>query len=275
MLSISKKANRFRNWTGNVQSQPRQIALPQSLDEVVSIVRACKEAGTRIRVIGSGHSFTRLVQTEECMLSLDRLQGLVRVDPEQQTVEVWAGTKLKALGALLHQAGYSQENLGDINAQSIAGAVSTGTHGTGIQFGSVSTQVVGLTVVTASGEVLEVSEQSHPELFKAMQVSLGLLGIIVRVKLRVLPAYRLRYQSLRMPLDECLSSLDTFKQSHRHFEFFSFPYSDTVQVKFMNETSEPSSANQQWSYLKKWSWKTGCFGCCPKAAACAPRSPAP
>ncbi|MEK3746285.1 D-arabinono-1,4-lactone oxidase [Brevibacillus sp. FSL K6-0770] len=259
MLTVSKKTNRWSNWTGNVQSQPRHIAMPQSLDEVISVVRACKADGTRIRVVGSGHSFTRLVQTEECLLSLDRLQGIVHVDQEQQTVEVWAGTKLKTLGALLHQAGYSQENLGDINAQSIAGAVSTGTHGTGIQFGSVSTQVVGLTVVTASGEVLEVSEQSHPDLFKAMQVSLGLLGIIVRVKLRVLPAYRLRYQSHRMPLDECLSSLDTFKQSHRHFEFYTFPYSDTVQVKFMNETSEPSSANQQWSYMKKMVVENGLF----------------
>ncbi|BAH46557.1 putative FAD-dependent oxidoreductase [Brevibacillus brevis NBRC 100599] len=259
MLTVKKHANHWTNWTGNVQSQPKQIAMPKSVDEVVQLVLACKKAGTRIRVVGSGHSFTRLVQTEDCLLSLDHLQGIVSVDPASDTVEVWAGTKLKTLGQLLHQAGYSQENLGDINAQSIAGAVSTGTHGTGIHFGSISTQVVGLTVVTASGEVLEVSEQAQPDLFKAMQVSLGLLGIIVRVKLRVLPAYRLRYQSRRMQIEECLSSLETFKTEHRHFEFFIFPYSDTVQVKFMNETSDPPSGNQRWSYLKKMVVENGLF----------------
>ncbi|MDC0761468.1 D-arabinono-1,4-lactone oxidase [Brevibacillus sp. AG] len=259
MLTVKKHANHWTNWTGNVQSQPKQIAMPESVDEVVQLVLACQKAGTRIRVVGSGHSFTRLVQTEDCLLSLDHLQGIVSVDPASDTVEVWAGTKLKTLGHLLHQAGYSQENLGDINAQSIAGAVSTGTHGTGIHFGSISTQVVGLTVVTASGELLEVSEQSRPELFKAMQVSLGLLGIIVRIKLRVLPAYRLRYQSRRMQLEECLSSLETFKTEHRHFEFFIFPYSDTVQVKFMNETNDPPSGNQRWSYLKKMVVENGLF----------------
>lgn len=259
MLTVKKHANHWTNWTGNVQSQPKQVAMPESVDEVVRLVLACKKAGTRIRVVGSGHSFTRLVQTEDCLLSLDHLQGIVSVNPADDTVEVWAGTKLKTLGHLLHQAGYSQENLGDINAQSIAGAVSTGTHGTGIHFGSISTQVVGLTVVTAAGEVLEVSEQARPELFKAMQVSLGLLGIIVRVKLRVLPAYRLRYQSRRMQVEECLSSLETFKTEHRHFEFFIFPYSDTVQVKFMNETSDPPSGNQRWSYLKKMVVENGLF----------------
>jgi FAD-linked oxidoreductase len=259
MHTVTKSAKHWSNWAGNVKSRPQQVAMPRSVDEVIQLVVACQKAGTRIRVVGSGHSFTRLVQTEECLLSLDHLQGIISVDPLQQTVEVWAGTKLKTLGQLLHQEGYSQENLGDINVQSIAGAVSTGTHGTGINFGSISTQVVGLTVVTASGEVMEVSEQTQPELFKAMQVSLGLLGIIVRVKLRVLPAYRLRYQSRRMPLDECLASLEMFKTEHRHFEFFSFPYSDTVQVKFMNQTTDLPSANQRWSYVKKMVVENGLF----------------
>lgn len=259
MLTVRKHANHWTNWTGNVQSRPQHIMMPKSVEEIVQLVAACRSAGTRIRVVGSGHSFTRLVQTDECLMSLDHLQGIIRVDPDQQTVEVWAGTKLKTLGLLLHQAGYSQENLGDINAQSIAGAISTGTHGTGVHFGSISTQVMALTVVTASGEVMEVSEQSRPELFKAMQVSLGLLGIIVRVKLRVLPAYRLQYQSRRIPIQECLSSLATFKSEHRHFEFFIFPYSDTVQVKFMNETTDPASHNQRWSYLKKMVVENGLF----------------
>lgn len=216
MLTVSQQTKHWRNWAGNVQSWPQQVILPETVDEVVSIVNDCKRTGRHIRVVGSGHSFSCPVQTDDSLLSLDRLQGVHAVDTDQHTVEVWAGTKLKDLGQLLYEHGYSQENLGDINAQSIAGAVSTGTHGTGIRFGSISTQVVGMTVVTAAGEVLEYSEELQPDLFRAMQVSLGQLGILVRVRLSVVPAYRRRYRSIRMPLNECLASLDAFREGHRH-----------------------------------------------------------
>ena len=261
MLTMKKGTQRWTNWTGNVSSYPQHFVMPKSLEDLISVVRQCHQNNTRIRVVGSGHSFSPLVQTDDCLLSLDLLQGLHHVDSEQHTIEIWAGTKLKALGELLHQQGYSQENLGDINSQSIAGAISTGTHGTGIKLGSISTQVIALTVVTAAGEVVECSADTQPELFKAMRVSLGLLGIIVRVKLRVLPAYRLRYQSYRMPLDDCLSSLDTFKTEHRHFEFFTFPYSPTVQVKFMDETNDPPSGNHRWTYWKTMVIENGLFWC--------------
>ncbi|MED4583715.1 D-arabinono-1,4-lactone oxidase [Brevibacillus choshinensis] len=251
MLTLSQQTKLWKNWAGNVQSRPQQVALPESVEAVVSIVNDCRRTGKHIRVVGSGHSFSRLVQTDDCLLSLERLQGVYAVDSDQHTVEVWAGTNLKDLGKLLYEHGYSQENLGDINAQSIAGAVSTGTHGTGIRFGSISTQVVGMTVVTAAGEVLECTEAQQPDLFRALQVSLGLLGILVRIRLRVVPTYRLRYRSVRMPLNECLASLDAFREDHRHFEFYAFPYSNTAQVKFMDETTELTNVNQTWSYVKK------------------------
>ncbi|RNB79448.1 FAD-binding protein [Brevibacillus nitrificans] len=259
MYTVKPDAKRWSNWAGNVKSQPKQVTVPDSLEDVVSIVRDCKRSGRSIRVVGSGHSFTPIAQTDDCLLSLDRLTGLYAVDPAERTVEVWAGTKLKDLGQLLFDQGYSQENLGDINAQSIAGAISTGTHGTGIRFGSISTQVVGLTVVTAAGEVLECSREEHPDLLRALQVSLGMLGILVRVRLLVVPAYRMRYRSIRMPVADCLSSLDTFREEHRHFEFYAFPYSDTAQVKFMDETTELSQVNQAWSYMKKMVMENAVF----------------
>ncbi|MEK4342971.1 D-arabinono-1,4-lactone oxidase [Brevibacillus sp. FSL L8-0710] len=259
MPIVSKSGKLWRNWAGNVQSRPDQIVFPGSIADVVAIVKQCAGQGLRIRVVGSGHSFTGLVQTDECLLSLDRLQGLASVDTEKGVAEVWAGTKLKALGELLHSHGLSQENLGDINAQSIAGAVSTGTHGTGIRFGSLSTQVVGLTIVTAAGEVVDCSAESHPSLFPALQVSLGLLGVIVKVRLRVIPKLQLRYESMRLPVETCLDHLDKWTAENRHFEFFLFPYSQLVQAKRMNETADPPSPYLRWNHFKQLILENGFF----------------
>ncbi|MEJ8544296.1 D-arabinono-1,4-lactone oxidase [Brevibacillus borstelensis] len=259
MTVVSKAGMQWKNWAGTVKSRPSRIVFPESVDDVVGIVKQCVEQGLRIRAVGSGHSFTRLVQTDECLISLDRLQGLASVDPEKGIVEVWAGTKLKALGDQLCSHGLSQENLGDINAQSIAGAVSTGTHGTGIRFGSLSTQVVGLTIVTAAGEVLNCSTESHPSLFPALQVSLGLLGVIVKVRLRVIPLLKLRYESMRLSVETCLDQLDTWRTENRHFEFFLFPYSRLVQAKRMNETAEPPSPHLRWNHFKQLVLENGFF----------------
>ncbi|MGG1440891.1 D-arabinono-1,4-lactone oxidase [Brevibacillus laterosporus] len=249
----------WKNWAGLVTSTPQQVVYPSSLEEVVQVVKEASQQGKTIRVVGSGHSFTALVETDQILLSLDDLQGVITIHDEEQTATVWAGTKLKLLGESLYERGYSQENLGDINAQSIGGAISTGTHGTGIQFGSVSTQVVGLTVVTAQGDILECSETYHPELFRALQVSLGLLGIIVKVRLRVLLAYNIHYKSKRMNLNDCLNNLTTFTDSHRHFEFYWFVHTNVVQAKFMQITQEPASKNSVWNQFKKIGIENGLF----------------
>src|SRR5579883_966375 len=201
------QTTRWQNWSGSVQGRPRQIARPRSVEELASVVGGLGREGRHMRVVGSGHSFTPLVQTDDVLISLDALQGIESVDAEGQKVTVLGGTKLKKLGDALLQQGLAQENLGDIDVQSIAGAISTGTHGTGIRFGSLSTQVVGLTLITASGELLECSEERNAEVFKAAQVSLGALGVIARVKLRVVPARRLHYVGTRQKLSECLTRL--------------------------------------------------------------------
>jgi FAD-linked oxidoreductase len=203
-------------------------------------------------VVGSGHSFTPLVQTNDIQISLDNLQGIEQIDADREqggTVTVLGGTKLKKLGDELLAHGLAQENLGDIDVQSIAGAVSTGTHGTGKGFGTLSTQIAGLTLVTASGELLECSPEENPDIFKAAQVSLGMLGVIARVKLRVVPAKRLHFQSHGEPLTTCLDNLERYKQDNSHFEFYWFPYTDGVQVKFGNETDAPANGGNLWSKL--------------------------
>ncbi|WP_152396275.1 D-arabinono-1,4-lactone oxidase [Paenibacillus guangzhouensis] len=253
MFSVDLKTRNtrvWRNWSGLVRSVPQSIVSPSSVEEVVAVVRACAAEGRKVRVVGSGHSFTKLVQTDDVLVSLDRMQGVIAVDQARGIAEVWGGTKLDRLGEELHAHGVAQENLGDINAQSIAGAISTGTHGTGERLGSIATQAVSITVVTAAGEILECTPEQHEELFRAMQVSLGMFGIIVKLKLRVIPSYALRYRSSKMSFSACLNQLDQFKRENRHFEFYWFPYTDVAQVKLTNMTDEVPGTPSRWSYWK-------------------------
>src|ERR1700738_3138287 len=145
------QSERWSNWSGSVQCTPRQVITLSTIDELARVIGTYGRSGRQIRVVGAGHSFTPLVQTDDILLSLEHMQGLESSDHDAGTVTVLGGTQLKTLGDLLFKLGLAQENLGDIDVQSIAGAISTGTHGTGIQFGTLSTQVVGLTLVTANG----------------------------------------------------------------------------------------------------------------------------
>lgn len=252
MLSIKSDVNKpWSNWSGSVECTPKQILYPKSIEEVITIVQRAKHSGKYVRVVGSGHSFPPLNYTDQLMVSLDLLEGIVNLNEAEKTVTVYAGTKLKKLGEALEELGYAQENLGDINAQSIAGAISTGTHGTGIRFGNLSTQVVALWLVTPEGKLFECSETKNEDFFKAAQVSLGLLGIIVKVKLQVVPLYRLHQRTFHMNLDECIAQAETLRDQNRNFEFFWFPYTKSVQVKLLNETDLPPSESRAWN-----DWKT-------------------
>src|SRR5690606_31289266 len=268
---FSVRRREWKNWSGSARFRPKRILYPASVEEVAGIIRQAADENKSIRVVGSGHSFTPRVETNGILLSLDRFRGLEAVDKERRLVTVRAGTKLKELGELLHGHGLAQENLGDINAQSIAGAISTGTHGTGTDFGILSTQVAALTLVNARGEVVECSPDRNPQLFKAAQVSLGALGVIVRVTLRVLPRYRLHYRSGRMPLEDCLNRLDRYRREHRHFEFYWFPHTDLVQVKFMDETDRAASAGGLWSRFSKLFLENGAFWLLSETARRFPR----
>jgi FAD-linked oxidoreductase len=245
------QGERWQNWSGSVQGTPRQIALPGSLNELVQRMSTFARDGRRVRVVGAGHSFTPLAQTDDVLMSLDNLQGIESIDSERGVATVLGGTNLKLLGDTLFARGLAQENLGDINVQSIAGAISTGTHGTGVNFGSLATQLEGLTLVTASGDILECSPEKNPDIFKAAQVSLGTLGVIAKMKLRVVPAKRLHYQGHRKKLVDCLTNLEQYKRENTHFEFFWLPYTEWVQAKFLNETSDPPSKNTLWGNFNK------------------------
>lgn len=266
------QAGHWSNWSGSVQGAPLQVARPRSVDELARMIGAYGRDGRHVRVVGAGHSFTPLVQTDDVLMSLDDLQGIETIDNERGTATVLGGTRLFNLGNALFKHGLAQENLGDINVQSISGAISTGTHGTGTRFGNLSTQVAGLTLVTASGEVLECSPEREPDVFKAAQVSVGTLGVIAKVHLRVVPAKRLHYQAYRKKLADCLANLEQYKQENSHFEFYWFPFTNSVQAKFLNETETTATTGSFWGNFNKIVLENGVYWVLSECCRLVPRS---
>lgn len=254
MFSVKpKEAVHWKNWSGSVHCSLNKICTPNTIEELVIIVKQAKYRNETIRVTGAGHSFTPLVATGEVIISLQRLRGVETVDQSTNTVSVWGGTTLKELGEALAAQGYAMENMGDINLQSIAGAISTGTHGTGIHLGNIPTQITSLTIMNTEGELVTINHHSNPDLLAAAQISLGMLGIIVKVELKVLPAYSLTAHSYRLSFDDCLGQLDALKAFNRNFEFYWFPYTETVQVKTMNQSTgkEKKQGGKQNNKFKK------------------------
>lgn len=214
--------------------------MPGSEAEVAAIVRRATERNQTVRVYGSGHSFQPLCATDDMLLSLDKLAGVESADRQSLEATIRAGTKIHDLGEPLRQHGMALANQGDVDVQSLAGAISTGTHGTGRSLGSLSTQVVGLRLVTADGETFECSESNNAEMLSAARVSLGALGVVTAIHMRLVPAYRLHERTWQEPIEACLAQLDQHIASHRHFEFFWYPAADLAHAKSLDPTeSEP------------------------------------
>ncbi|MBO4210438.1 D-arabinono-1,4-lactone oxidase [Micromonospora echinofusca] len=221
----------WSNWAGNQRATARSVYRPTDVTEVAEAVRGAVAQGQRIRPVGSGHSFTDIARTDQCRMELDALGGDIRIDRERRLVTVPAGMTLRALNALLAAEGLALPNLGDIDAQTISGAISTGTHGTGAALGGLATFVESLTLVTGTGETLVCAADRDPDLLAAARVSLGALGVIVDVTLRCVDAFVLRADERPARLDTVLAGLPELISGHDHVEFYWFPYTDRVQVK--------------------------------------------
>ncbi|MFU8815009.1 MAG: D-arabinono-1,4-lactone oxidase [Pseudomonadales bacterium] len=226
----------WQNWSGSQQHRAR-LLLPASVDELAATVRAVAAGPEpRLRCVGSGHSFVPFWH-DGALLSLDRLSGVLSADVTDRTATVAAGTKLHDLGPMLWAHGLSLPQQGDIDRQSIAGALGTGTHGTGRRLGNLSSYLREVTLITAGGESLTLSPESSPEAFSAAQVSLGTLGVVVSVKLALLPAFNLHERTWDSSIAACEADLAALVESNRHFEFFWTPRTDRCEMKTLNPTS--------------------------------------
>lgn len=223
-----------------------EIAQPASEEELIAVVRRAVQAGQPVRAVGAGHSFTDCACTDGVMIDTSRLNRILEVDRDRRTVTVQSGIRLHELGRPLAEAGLALENQGDIDRQSISGAVATATHGTGATFPNLSAQVVGLRLITATGEVLELSPDREREMYLAARVSIGAVGIVSALTIQCVPLYTLHRHDAPLPLEETLDRLDEHVGSNDHFEFFVFPYTDVALTRRMRRSEDDPHPPPQW-----------------------------
>jgi L-gulono-1,4-lactone dehydrogenase len=229
----------WRNWAGDEGCTPAAMLHPASLEELSAVMQRAAREGRRVRVAGAGHSFSDVACTDGLLLKLDRLAAVIEVDRTSGLVRVQGGIAIRELNRRLAQHGLAMENLGDIDVQTIAGAISTATHGTGARLGNIASQVRELTLVLADGSTLSCSAGPDPDVFRAARVGLGALGVIAEVTLQCVPAFTLRGVDAPAPLEETLARFEELASGNDHFEFFVFPHADTALTRTNNRTEEP------------------------------------
>lgn len=229
---------RWQNWSGRLQSAPQQLHFIRSETDATAIALAASSAGTCIRVAGAAHSHAPLVQNDGIIVDTRGLSGLVSVDLAALTSWVRGGTRIYALGAALQEHGLALSNQGDIDEQAIAGATATGTHGTGAALSNLSSRVLGMRIVLASGEAVICDETQNTELLHAARLHLGAFGIITQLNLQLEHSYVLEEQSWTAPLQDTLDQIDELVQTNRHCEFFWYPQTDAANVKIIDRSDE-------------------------------------
>ncbi|TDD84826.1 FAD-binding protein [Saccharopolyspora karakumensis] len=233
-------ARPWTNWGRTTTAQPARVVAPRDTAEAAEAIRAATREGLRVRPIGSGHSFSAVASPESGVaLDLRHWSGIIHADPSTGLVTAHGGTPLHVLNAELDSLGLAMANLGDIDQQTIAGAISTGTHGTGAGLGGLATQVEALELLLADGTEVRCSATENPELFAAGRLGLGALGVITTVTLRCVPAFTLAAEERPAPLEEVLADFHGLAEGNDHFEFHWFPHSRNAMVKRNNRHPGP------------------------------------
>ncbi|WP_433676853.1 D-arabinono-1,4-lactone oxidase [Microbacterium gorillae] len=237
---MTRLGGSWQNWGRSARITPQRVERPRTPEAVQRAVVAAGQRGLELKAVGAGHSFTGIAVAPGVLLDLSDLTGLVSADATTGRVTLLAGTRLHQIPRLLAPFGLAMQNLGDIDRQSISGAISTGTHGTGAGFGGLATQVVGVTVITAAGEFLRIDEEHQPELLGAFALGLGALGILVEVTLQCVPAFVLHAVERPEPLQDVLETVHERVAEADHFEFYWFPHTEIALTK--TDTRLPESA---------------------------------
>lgn len=229
----------WSNWAGTASASPASVVEPVTTADMVREVRAARRRGQRIKAVGSGHSFTPIAATDGVQVRLSRHRRLLDIDRERRQVTVEAGIRLSSLSEALAARGLALTNLGDINVQTVAGAISTGTHGTGAAYGGLATQVEAMELVLADGSVVATSPSEEPDLFAAARLGLGALGLISTVTLSCVPAFNLHAVEDRADLDVTLATMDSAVAAHDHYEWYWVPHTRRVRTKAHDRTDRP------------------------------------
>jgi FAD/FMN-containing dehydrogenase len=233
----------WRNWVGNQYCVPQFKAAPTSEADLAELVHEAGRRDIPMRVVGSGHSFTPVVATSGLMLSLENMRGVQHVDHARKQVTVAAGTRINEVGRTLKGMGLSLTNQGDIDSQAVAGAFTTGTHGTGLKLGNLASSIAGMRLVLANGEVLDIDGRDT-DMLHAAQVSVGTLGVISSMTLNVMDAYNLHEKLWRDDFETCMERHDELAANHRHFGFFWCPVPESRHLYCLPDTIAVSSTTK-------------------------------
>ncbi|MEU6756571.1 D-arabinono-1,4-lactone oxidase [Streptomyces sp. NPDC046685] len=231
----------WRNWAGTVTATPTRVVTPASVGELQEAVRRAAEEGLRVKAVGTGHSFTAAAATDGVLVRPQALAGIRGIDRAAGTVTVEAGTVLKDLNRALAREGLSLTNMGDIMEQTVSGATSTGTHGTGRDSASIAAQIRGLELVTADGRLMTCSEKQNPEVFAAARIGLGALGIVTAITFAVEPLFLLTAREEPMGFDRVAAEFDEHVAENEHFEFYWFPHTGNCNTKRNNRSQGPAA----------------------------------
>ncbi len=226
----------WQNWSGIQAAYPAARWAPQSEDELTDSIARC---AAPIRVVGSGHSFTPLVLTDATLLTLDRMSGLISHDAAARRAVFHAGTRLGDVGPALAAIGQEMPNLPDINKQSLAGAIATGTHGTGRSFKAVHGEITALRLVTAAGEIVDCSALQRSDVFNAARVGLGAFGVVTRIELQNRPLARVLKRTYVEQLQNAIDQWPQLIAKHRNVEFYAVPFTGLAAVITCDETDRP------------------------------------
>ena len=243
----------WRNWAGNQKASPLSIDTPRDVGELAALVASAADLGQKVKAVGSGHSFTSAAATNGRMVRLENLRGILHIDRASSQVTVGAGTRLSDLNTLLHAEGLALANLGDIAYQTVAGAISTSTHGTGKALTGLAGQVVAMKLINGQGQIIECSKSVNSHIFDVARVSVGALGIITEYTLQAVPSFRLRALEQPMRLDDVLDNVHDLASAHDHFEFFWIPHTKWALTKRNNRTEDEL---QPLPRVKGWIEKT-------------------
>jgi FAD-linked oxidoreductase len=238
------------NWSGLESASPTRVEEPADTAAVVAAVERARAEGTTVKMVGTGHSFTAISAPEHTLLRPTHLGGIVSVDRDAMTVTALAGTQLKVLNEQLAGMGLSLHNMGDIDQQTLAGATSTGTHGTGGVWASLSAQICGLSLVTGTGEVVSATATENPEILEFGRLGLGALGVLTTLTFRVEPLFVLEANETPMGWDECLDGFDERVAGHHHVDTYWFPHTDRMLSKTNDRLA--GTGTEPLSRLRSW-----------------------
>jgi FAD/FMN-containing dehydrogenase len=240
----------WHDWDSTVRCNPQAIKYPVDEAEVVAIVTGALRSDDVVRVFGAGHSWSALVPSQGVLVNLDNLAAPVNIDRELATAQISAGLRIRDIGPLLEKHGLTMSNVGAITPQSIAGAIGTGTHGTGLTYGSIGGEISAIRIVDGRGEIKDYTAAAHPVEMSALRLSLGSLGILVRVTINCVPDHHVELTKIPMGFEEFIDGLEDLYRQNERVRAYWFPGSERVFVNTMNTTDKPLSPGPVYSWFE-------------------------